>query len=103
VPVEALGEYPANLTAEQALAIWMQYLTAYGALVHHGQVNAEDFVSIPAASSSVGLAAIETVRDAGATAIAVTRTSTKRAGLLELGSVNFSPYVGEMLISKASS
>jgi NADPH:quinone reductase-like Zn-dependent oxidoreductase len=85
VPVEALGEYPANLTAEQASAIWMQYLTAYGALVHYGQVKAGDFVSIPAASSSVGLAAIEIVRDAGATAIAVTRTSAKRAQLLKLG------------------
>jgi NADPH:quinone reductase-like Zn-dependent oxidoreductase len=85
VPVGALAEYPASLTAEQAAAIWMQYLTAYGALVHYGAVKAGDFVSIPAASSSVGLAAIQIVRDAGATAIAVTRTSTKRAELLELG------------------
>jgi NADPH:quinone reductase-like Zn-dependent oxidoreductase len=85
VPVEALGEYPAKLTAEQASAIWMQYLTGYGALVHYGQVQTGDFVSIPAASSSVGLAAIEIVRDAGATAIAVTRTSAKRAELLEFG------------------
>jgi NADPH:quinone reductase-like Zn-dependent oxidoreductase len=85
VPVTALGEYPTSLTAEQASAIWMQYLTAYGALVHYGQVKAGDFVSIPAASSSVGLAAIQIVRDAGATAIAVTRTSAKRAELLELG------------------
>jgi NADPH:quinone reductase-like Zn-dependent oxidoreductase len=85
VPVEALGEYPANLTPTQAAAIWMQYLTAYGALVHFGAVKAGDFVSIPAASSSVGLAAIQIVRDAGATAIAVTRTSAKRAELLALG------------------
>lgn len=85
VPVGALAEYPANLTAEQAAAIWMQYLTAYGALVHYGQVKAGDFVSIPAASSSVGLAAIQIVRDAGGTAIAVTRTSAKWAELLELG------------------
>ena len=85
VPVTALGEYPASLTAEQASAIWMQYLTAYGALVHYGQVKAGDFVAIPAASSSVGLAAIEIVKDAGATAIAVTRTSAKRAELLAFG------------------
>lgn len=85
VPVGALGEYPANLTAVQAAAIWMQYLTAYGALVHIGGVKAGDFVSIPAASSSVGLAAIQIVRDAGATAIAVTRTVAKRAELLALG------------------
>ena len=85
VPVGALGEYPANLTPTQAAAIWMQYLTAYGALVHLGGVKAGDFVSIPAASSSVGLAAIQIVRDAGATAIAVTRTAAKRAELLALG------------------
>jgi NADPH:quinone reductase-like Zn-dependent oxidoreductase len=85
VPVEALGEYPKNLPPVQAAAIWMQYLTAYGALVHFGGVKAGDFVSIPAASSSVGLAAIQIVRDAGATAIAVTRTGAKRKALLDLG------------------
>ena len=85
VPVGVLGEYPSNLSPTQAAAIWMQYLTAYGALVHVGQVKAGDFVSIPAASSSVGLAAIQIARDAGATAIAVTRTSAKRAELLALG------------------
>ena len=85
VPVEVLGEYPKNLTPVQAAAIWMQYLTAYGALVLVGGVKAGDFVSIPAASSSVGLAAIQIVRDQGATAIAVTRTAAKRAELLALG------------------
>jgi NADPH:quinone reductase-like Zn-dependent oxidoreductase len=85
VPAVALGEYPGNLTAVQAAAIWMQYLTAYGALVHIGGVKAGDFVSIPAASSSVGLAAIQIVRDAGATAVALTRTSAKREELLSLG------------------
>lgn len=85
VPVSALGEYPKSLTPAQAAAIWMQYLTAYGALVHYGGVKAGDFVSIPAASSSVGLAAIQIVRDAGAIAIAVTRTSAKREELLALG------------------
>lgn len=85
VPVSELGEYPESLTPTQAAAIWMQYVTAYGALVHLGGVKAGDFVSIPAASSSVGLAAIQMVRDAGATAIAVTRTGAKRRELLELG------------------
>ncbi|HEY1985461.1 MAG TPA: zinc-dependent alcohol dehydrogenase family protein [Terracidiphilus sp.] len=85
VPASALAEYPANLSAEEGAAIWMQYLTAYGALVRIGKVKAGDYVSIPAASSSVGLAAIEVVREAGATAIAVTRTSAKREQLLALG------------------
>ena len=85
VPAHALGEYPPNLSTVEASAIWMQYLTAYGALVDIGKVQAGDFVSIPAASSSVGLAAIQIVRDAGAVAIAVTRTSAKRQELQALG------------------
>jgi NADPH:quinone reductase-like Zn-dependent oxidoreductase len=85
VPASALGEYPANLSATQAAAIWMQYLTAYGALVRAGNVKTGDFVSIPAASSSVGLAAIQIAKAEGATAIAVTRNSKKRAELLALG------------------
>ena len=85
VPAYALTEYPKNLTPEQAASAWMQYLTAYGALVFYGKVGAGDFVSIPAASSSVGLAAIQIVRDAGATAIAVTRTSAKKHALIALG------------------
>jgi NADPH:quinone reductase-like Zn-dependent oxidoreductase len=85
VPASALAAYPKNLSPAQASAVWMQYLTAYGALVHYSKVAAGDFVSITAASSSVGVAAIQIVRDAGATAIAVTRTSGKRKALLELG------------------
>jgi NADPH:quinone reductase-like Zn-dependent oxidoreductase len=85
VPAGVIAEYPPKLTPEQGTAIWMQYITAYGALVYHGGLKAGDFVSIPAASSSVGLAAIQMVRDAGATAIAVTRTSAKKQELLGLG------------------
>ncbi len=85
VPAFALTEYPANLTPEQAAAAWMQYLTAYGAMVFYGKVAAGDFVSITAASSSVGLAAIQIVRDTSATAIAVTRTSAKKDELIALG------------------
>jgi NADPH:quinone reductase-like Zn-dependent oxidoreductase len=48
-------------------------------------VTAGDFVLLPAASSSVGLAAIQIVKDAGGKSIAATRTSKKRKELLELG------------------
>ncbi len=85
VPASSVAEYPAALSPIQGAAIWMQYLTAWGALVHLGHVTQGDFVVIPAASSSVGLAAIQIVKDAGATAIAATRTSAKRQQLLALG------------------
>ena len=32
VPIEAVAEYPANLSPAEGTAIWMQYVTAYGAL-----------------------------------------------------------------------
>ncbi len=85
VPAGTLSEYPSNLTSVQAAAFWVPYLTAYGALVPIAHVGPGDFASIPAASSAVGLAAIQIVRDAGATAIGVTRTSAKKDELLSLG------------------
>ncbi len=85
VPANVLGEYPARLSPVEGAAVWMQYLTAYGALIAIGHIGARDFVVIPAASSSVGLAAIQIVKAEGATAIAATRTSGKREELLALG------------------
>jgi NADPH:quinone reductase-like Zn-dependent oxidoreductase len=88
VPADSLGEYPAKLSAVEAAAIWMQYLTAYGALVTFGNAKLGDFVVITAASSSVGLAAIQIVNQEGAIPIAATRTSNKRAELLALGAAH---------------
>ncbi len=85
VPASALAEYPAKLSFEEGTSIWMQYLTAYGALVHLGKIAPGDVVVITAASSSVGLAAIEIAKTEGATSIAVTRTAAKKAELLTLG------------------
>ncbi|MFZ0662060.1 MAG: zinc-dependent alcohol dehydrogenase family protein [Acidobacteriaceae bacterium] len=63
----------------------MQFVTAWGALAHFGKLAQGDFVVITAASSSVGLAAIQIVKDAGGVAIATTRTSKKRDQLASLG------------------
>jgi NADPH:quinone reductase-like Zn-dependent oxidoreductase len=85
VPVSALAEYPARLSYAEGTSIWMQYLTAYGALVTFGHISKGDFVVITAASSSVGVAAIEIAKAEGAISIAVTRTAAKKAELLKLG------------------
>jgi len=85
VPAAALAEYPASLSYEEGTSIWMQYITAYGALIPIGKLTAGDFVLITAASSSVGLAAIEIAKAEGAISIATTRTSAKKAELLSLG------------------
>jgi NADPH:quinone reductase-like Zn-dependent oxidoreductase len=85
VPAAALAEYPSTLSYEEGTSIWMQYITAYGALVHFGRITRGDFVLLTAASSSVGLAAIEIAKAEGAISIAATRTSAKKAELLALG------------------
>src|SRR3984957_3825332 len=85
VPLHGIAEYPSTLSYQQGASIWMQYLTAYGALIWLGQVAKGDFVVITAASSSVGIAAIEMVKVEGAASIAVTRTRAKKAELLKQG------------------
>jgi NADPH:quinone reductase-like Zn-dependent oxidoreductase len=85
VPAYAAAEYPANLSAVEGAAIWMQYMTAYGALVEYGHLKQADNVLITAASSSVGLAAIQIVKSVGATALAATRGESKKKFLLEAG------------------
>jgi NADPH:quinone reductase-like Zn-dependent oxidoreductase len=85
VPVQALAEYPEHLKPTEATSIWMQYMTAYGALIEIGRLKKGEFVLITAASSSAGLAAIDTVKFEGAIPIATTRKSDKRSGLLASG------------------
>src|SRR5437016_1663595 len=58
-PANLVAHHPSNLSWVEAAAIWMQYLTAYGALIDIAGLTAGDAVVIPAASSSVGLAAIQ--------------------------------------------
>lgn len=87
-PAGLVVKHPANLRIEEAAAAWMQYLTAYGALIDIARLGRGDFVVVSAASSSVGLAAIQIAHLVGATPIAVTRTSSKRQALLEAGAAH---------------
>jgi NADPH:quinone reductase-like Zn-dependent oxidoreductase len=84
-PDHAVVKHPESLSFVEAASVWMMFITAYGALIFDAQVKAGDFVIIPAASSSVGLAAIQIANYAGATPIAVTRTSEKKQRLYEAG------------------
>lgn len=87
-PASLVVKHPPSLGWEAAAAVWMQYLTAYGALIDIARLQPGDFVVITAASSSVGLAAIQIANSVGAIPIAVTRTSSKRTALLERGAAH---------------
>jgi NADPH:quinone reductase-like Zn-dependent oxidoreductase len=87
-PDHAVVKHPESLSFVEAASVWMMFITAYGALIFDAQVKAGDFVIIPAASSSVGLAAIQIANYAGATPIALTRTSEKKKRLQEVGAAH---------------
>ncbi len=85
VPVHAVFKRPAGLSAIDATTIWMAYLTVYGALVDIANVQKSDAVIITAASSSVGIAAIQAVNFLGGVSIAATRTRAKAQALKDHG------------------
>ena len=84
----AVVKHPESLSFVEAASVWMMFITAYGALVFDAQVKSGDVVIIPAASSSVGLAAIRIASYAGATPIALTRTSDKKKRLQAAGAAH---------------
>ena len=88
MPEYAVTRHPKSLSYAEAASVWMMFVTAYGALIEDAKVADGDFVVVPAASSSVGLAAIQIANHAGATSIAVTRHAGKRQPLLDAGAAH---------------
>ena len=76
-PARSLIKIPDAVSFEQAAATWAAYGTAWAGLVAVGRLAASQTVLLPAASSSVGLAAIQISKRVGARPIALARTSSK--------------------------
>lgn len=87
-PAHAVVHHPASLSWVEAAAVWMQYLTAYGALIDIAGLKSGETVLIPAASSSVGLAAIQIANKVGAIPVALTRGPSKRQALVDAGAAH---------------
>ncbi|MEO8327989.1 MAG: zinc-dependent alcohol dehydrogenase family protein, partial [Nitrospirota bacterium] len=100
VPAYAAAPYPDKLSPIEGAAIWMQYMTAFGALIEYGGLKKNDSVLITAGSSSVGLAAIQIVKAAGGVAIATTRGADKKAFLLVAGADHVIVTDEENLVEK---
>ncbi len=102
LPSYALAAYPPKLSYEEGTSIWMQYLTAYGALVYFGKLGKGDYVLITAASSSVGIAAIEIAKAEGAVSIATTRSAAKKQELLSVGADHVIVTDNENLVDRVN-
>jgi NADPH:quinone reductase len=86
-PADMLVPVPEEQSLVDAAASWMMYGTAY-ALVEVADVGPGDIVIISAASSSVGIAAIQIANDHGAIAVAVTRGHEKAEALRAAGAAH---------------
>lgn len=101
LPAAFVHRYPDFLTPAEAASINNPFVTAWGALIDQGEMTAGDVVLVTAASSSVGVAAIQLAAAVGAIPIAVTRSESKRQQLLDIGAsdviVTESEDIGERI------
>jgi NADPH:quinone reductase-like Zn-dependent oxidoreductase len=84
-PEDALFAYPQNLNFRQAVASSSGLFAAYFALVELARLQPDQFVVITAASSSLGVAAIQVAKRLGAKPIAITRSELKIERLTAAG------------------
>lgn len=93
--VEAAIAMPAPdaIPDEQLGAIWLPYLTAYGCLIWKHGLKPGDTVALPAASSSVALAAAQVAKHHGATVIGLTSSPSKVEKLRALPTARFDHLV----------
>lgn len=85
IPAEMAMRIPEGMSFEEAAAIPEAFLTAYLNTFMLGGMQAGYTVLVHAAASGVGTAAIQLIREAGATSIATAGSEEKRAVCLALG------------------
>jgi len=84
---------PEQIPDDQLGALWLAYLTAWGCLAWKAQLQPGATVGIPAASSSVGLAAAQVAQALGATAVGLTSSPEKADAIQALDTARFDHLV----------
>jgi NADPH:quinone reductase-like Zn-dependent oxidoreductase len=100
LPSRLLIPTPRSLDDRDAAAPWMQYFTAWGALNYVVKVQPGQFVVITAASSSVGIAAIQIANYLGAVPIATTTSPHKAARLRAAGAAHVVEMKSEKYVDR---
>ncbi len=85
VPADRCWPVPSHLSAEQAAAIPVAYLTAWQALVSVGKVQPGEVVVVNAANAGVSMAAIQLAKRVGATVIGTVRGTQRMAQIEAIG------------------
>jgi NADPH:quinone reductase-like Zn-dependent oxidoreductase len=84
---------PDAVSDELLGALWLPYLTAWGCLVWKQNIQPGNFVLIPAASSSVAIAAAQVVKHYGGIAIGTTTRPEKVSRLANMSAARFDDIV----------
>jgi NADPH:quinone reductase-like Zn-dependent oxidoreductase len=84
-PEDALFVHPSSLNSQGAVAVNTSLFGAYFALAELSGVQFGQYVVITAASSSMGVGAIQVAKRLGAKTIVVTRSESKKEGLSAVG------------------
>ncbi len=84
-PEQALFVHPSSLDSQGAVAVNTGLFGAYFALAELSGVQPGQYVVITAASSSMGVGAIQVAKRLGAKTIVVTRSESKKQGLSAAG------------------
>ncbi|UOF90632.1 NAD(P)H-quinone oxidoreductase [Fodinisporobacter ferrooxydans] len=93
LPYQMAMKIPERLSYEQAAAIPEVFLTAYLNLFQLGELTTGETVVIHAGASGVGTAAIQLVREAGATSIVTASTNEKLEMCKSLGAGSVLSYL----------
>lgn len=89
VQAEKTVVVPDSLPDQVLGALWLPYLTAWGCLVWKQNLQPGQTVLIPAASSSVGLAAAQVVKQYGGMAVGTTTSPAKIEALQQMPEAPF--------------
>lgn len=88
LPATTVQKHPQRLSFQEAAALWVSNIAAYGLLMDAGELKNLQYVAINAASGSTGLAIIQMVKKIGGIPVAITTSSNKKEALLEAGAAH---------------
>ena len=95
VPIKAVFELPADITAATAVASTVSVGTAYHGLVDRGRLQAGETVLVTGATGGIGSAAMQVAKVIGARVIAAVGSREKESAAFALGAEAVVTYDGD--------
>jgi NADPH2:quinone reductase len=100
VPAHAAIKMDRSMPPLVAASVWMQYVTAWKALVAFDELKSGDWALFTAASGGLGAAAVQIAKQMGVKSIITTRSANKRTLLEQLGADHIIVTDEENLVDK---